>query len=330
MPQKKPSGTLIIIGGREAKSSDGDRAILEEVAKAAAKSRLVVITAATHLPEELWEDYRAAFRELGVKKLDLLDVRTREDGYDEQNLRKLTDDAVVFFTGGDQLRITSQLGDSLVFRRMRELYDAGGVICGTSAGAAAAPETMLVAGPSDASGRISALEMAPGLGLIRGVVIDSHFAERGRMGRLLGAVAQNPRNVGLGIDENTAIVVEGDGGNGVGDGVGGFRVIGAGAVYVVDGQRISFSSLSEKHAEGVLTICNATVHVLGDGDRFHFRDRKPVPASDHDLDGIPDHRDSEPAGKGNENGNGTSNGDGDGDRPEPALAGRKKKGGAKR
>src|SRR5690348_16170233 len=103
-------------------------------------------------------------------------------------------------------------------------------IAGTSAGAAAMPETMLVGGANDESNKISTLGMAPGLGLIQGVVVDSHFAERGRFGRLLGAVTQNPKNLGLGIDENTAIVLErGEG----------FRVLGAGAVYVFDGRNVS-------------------------------------------------------------------------------------------
>ncbi|HEX8523165.1 MAG TPA: cyanophycinase [Tepidisphaeraceae bacterium] len=275
----KTKGRLIIIGGREEKRPDRDRHIVEEVAKAAHNGRLIVLTAATQLPEELWEDYRKVFKELGVKNVELLDVRTREDAYDPKNVEKLTDDAVVFFTGGDQLRITSQIGDSLVFRRMRDLYENGGVICGTSAGAAAAPETMLIAGPSDESGRVSALDMAPGLGFIDNVVIDSHFAERGRMGRLLGAVAQNPRNLGLGIDENTAIVVE-QNGNGKR-----FRVIGDGAVYVVDGTHISYSSLSDRNAEGVLTICNVILNVLGAQDEYDLSKRLALPRKPEQRNG---------------------------------------------
>src|SRR5215213_8078218 len=127
------------------------------------------------------------------------------------------------------------------------------------------PETMLVSGPGDESNEVSALMMAPGLGLIRDVVIDSHFAERGRMGRLLGAVAQNPRNLGIGIDEDTAIFVEP---NDL------FRVIGSGAVYLVDGTDISYSSLSEKQPEGIVSMCNTKLHVLGKDDCFDLRTRK--------------------------------------------------------
>ena len=126
---------------------------------------------------------------------------------------------------------------------------------------------MIVGGPSDKSNRISALNMAPGLGLIAEVIIDSHFAERGRMGRLLGAVAQNPRYFGLGIDENTAIVVE-RGRT--------FQVLGSGGVYIVDGSSISFSSLSERQPEGTLSIPNVTLHVLAAGDRFDLAARRPI------------------------------------------------------
>src|SRR5205823_1884326 len=130
---------------------------------------------------------------------------------------------VVFFTGGDQVRITSQLADSPVFECISRLYRNGGTIVGTSAGAAAMPEIMLIGRRVDESNRVSTLGMAPGLGLIEGVIIDSHFAKRGRYGRLLGAVTENPHNLGIGIDEDTAIVVEAGTH---------FTVLGSGGVYV--------------------------------------------------------------------------------------------------
>lgn len=177
---------------------------------------------------------------------------------------------VVFFTGGDQLRISSQIGDSDMFKCLRELYFDGGTIVGTSAGAAAMPETMLIGGASDASNRVSTLSMAPGLAFAHDMVIDSHFAERGRMGRLLGAVVQNPRNLGIGIDEDTAIVLErGDG----------FWVEGSGAVYVVDGSGISYSSLAERQPEGVVRMDDVSLHVLGAGDRFDLKERRPLRAA---------------------------------------------------
>ncbi len=263
----KPKGTLIIIGGHEDKA--GDRVILTEVARRTHQDhgRLVIVTAATQLPEEVAAEYQAVFKELGVKQIDILDVRTREEAMLDENIQKLAGAPVIFFTGGDQLRITSQIGDSQIFRCMREIYDRGGTIVGTSAGAAAMPETMLISGAGDKSHSISALAMAPGLGFVGDVVIDSHFAERGRMGRLLGAVVQNPRNLGLGIDEDTAIVLER---------AESFRVLGSAAVYLVDGSGITYSSLSESNPEGVVSIDDVKLHVLGEHDEFDLRARRPI------------------------------------------------------
>ncbi len=264
----KPNlGTLIIIGGHEDKA--GDRVILNEVARRARDDggRLVVVTAATQLPEEVAEDYRAAFGDLGIKHIDMLDVRTRAEAHEAALVDKVKAARVIFFTGGDQLRITSQLGDSPLFQALLETYHTGGTLVGTSAGAAAMPGTMLISGPSDASSKLPSLGMAPGLGLMPDAVIDSHFAERGRIGRLLGAVAQNPRNLGIGIDEDTAIVVE----RGIC-----FDVIGSGAVYVVDGSDISYSSLCETDADGVISIDDVRLHVLGTGDQYDLLARRPV------------------------------------------------------
>lgn len=263
----QPKGTLIIIGGHEDKK--GDRDILKEVARRAKQDsgRIVIITVATQDPKGLAKDYEKVFGELGVKKVDVLDIRTRDEAHEPANIEKILGTRVVFFTGGDQLRITSQIGDSDVFKCLRELYHDGGTIVGTSAGAAAMPETMLIGGASDASNRVSALSMAPGLGFVHNVVVDSHFAERGRMGRLLGAVVQNPRNLGIGIDEDTAIVLERDDC---------FWVEGSGAVYIVDGQDISYSSLSEENPEGVVSIDDVKLHVLGQGDQFDLHKRRPI------------------------------------------------------
>jgi cyanophycinase len=265
----KVRGSLIIVGGHEEKGKDAERPILEEIATRARRRKggLVVVTVATQLPEEMAADYRAVFRDLGVRDLDIVDIRSRDDACDDAAVAKVRDASVVFFTGGDQLRITSQVGDSPVFRCLNEIYRRGATIAGTSAGAAAMSETMLVSGAGDESADISALGMAPGLGFISGVVVDSHFAERGRFGRLLGAVAQNPRNIGLGIDEDTAIIVDQDER---------FRVLGSGAVYVVDGTGVSYSSLSERRAEGVLSIFDVKVHVLGDGDTYDLTHRSPT------------------------------------------------------
>lgn len=260
---------MILIGGHEARDGGGERTILKEVSRRVGRAggRLAIVTVATGRPTELGKLYTRAFKDLGVTQVEVLNVRSREEAEDESAARRVSRASAVFFTGGDQLRMTSLIGDSLLLARIRRMYEEGATVAGTSAGAAAMPETMLISGPGDQSDKLSAIGMAPGLRFVSAVVIDSHFAERGRFARLLGAVAQNPGNLGLGIDEDTAVIIEGDSS---------FRVIGTGAVYVVDGSDISYSSLSEERAEGVLSIFNVKLHVLGSGNRYHLARREPI------------------------------------------------------
>ena len=262
-------GTLIIIGGHEDRDPEGQREILREVAREVDGGKLVLATVASHQPEGYFEEYEKAFADLNLGELVELYVEERSVANEPTKLDTLDDAAGVFFSGGDQLRITSQIGDTKIEAKVRRLFERGGLIAGTSAGAAAMSDTMLVKGTSSESHRIGDLHMAPGLGLIRDVIIDQHFAERGRFGRLLGAVAHNPRVLGLGIDENTAAIVQGDQ----------FRVIGSGAVYVVDGGNASYSNVAEGRADRVLSMHGVQVHVLGTGDCFDLKLRKPSPAS---------------------------------------------------
>jgi cyanophycinase len=258
--------TLIIIGGKEDRSAD--KVILGEVARRIGSGKLVVSTVAIPSdPDGLFEEYEKAFRALGVKHLYKLEINDREEATSESKLRILDDATGVFFTGGDQMKITSQIGDTLIFRRLKEIYEEGGLIAGTSAGAAVMSETMLVTGGDEDSHVIGgSLRMAPGLGLIGDVIIDQHFMERGRLGRLLGAVAQNPKNLGIGIDEQTAIVVER--GNG-------FYVLGSGAVYVIDGSEVTYSNIAEEDLNKTLSIYNVRMHMLSQGDRFDLIARRP-------------------------------------------------------
>jgi cyanophycinase len=263
---RKRTGRLIIIGGGEDKHHD--RALLRQVVEEAQRmnGKIVVATVATHLPDEVFADYQQAFADLDFTDVEALDVRSRAEACDPSVWTQLDEAGVVFFTGGDQLRIASQIGGSPFHTRLQAFYAEGGVIVGTSAGAAVMPETMLVSGSSDASLEVEDLEMAPGLGFLRGVVIDSHFAQRGRMSRLLSAVARNPMNIGIGIDEDTAILVNSPAT---------FEVAGSGAVYIVCGREISYSGFGEKAADGILSIFDTRVHVLSAGDRFDLTTRRP-------------------------------------------------------
>lgn len=263
-------GPLLIIGGHEDK--DGDRKILNTLAQLVAGGRLVIATIASKEPEGYFDSYRQAFAGLGLTDLVELYVEERSDSGRREALDLLDGAAGVFFTGGDQLRISSQIGDTAIEKRILEIHAQGGVIAGTSAGASVMSETMLVKGPSAETYRIGELHMAPGLGLMRDVIIDQHFAERGRYGRLMGAVAHNPRLLGVGIDEDTALLVRGRVG----------EVLGSGAVYIVDGEDATHSNVAEARAECALSIHDVRMHVLPNGDAFDFAARRPRPAGGRD------------------------------------------------
>ncbi|MFT8246174.1 cyanophycinase [Roseomonas sp. BN140053] len=262
-------GPLIVIGGHEDRK--GDMLILREVARHLKGGRLVVATVASHQPEGYFDAYKEAFAALGVNDLVELYVEERAEAQDEEKLKVFDGATGVFFSGGDQLRLSSQLGDTPVERRVREIHEAGGVVAGTSAGASVMSDTMLVKGSSQETHRIGDLHLAAGLGLVRDVIIDQHFAERGRIGRLLGAVAQNPRELGIGIDEDTAIILSDRQ----------FEVVGSGGIYVVDGGGVTHSNIAEARTDHALSIYDVRLHVLCHGDRFDLESRRPtVPAAD--------------------------------------------------
>ncbi len=279
--QRRPKGRLLIIGGHDDKV-DG-KVILRALARAADGGKLVVVTVASEQPEAMWEQYESTFRSLGVRHLYQLRIETRADAETPRAVAILQAATAVFFTGGDQLRLTATIGDTPVFSRCHEIYAAGGMIAGTSAGAAVMSETMLVRGIGEATHRLGAeLQMAPGLGLARDMVVDQHFSERGRLPRLLGAVAQNPRMLGIGIDENTAIEV---------DSVKKFRVIGTGGVYVLDGSDVADTNVADEERDRTLSIIGVRLHVLSQGDEFDLMTRtaRIGPAEDIDDEfGVPE------------------------------------------
>jgi cyanophycinase len=261
---KHHRGTLIIIGGGEDK--EDERIILAEVARRVGKGKLCVASVASQVGEELWQTYRKVFHDLGVKKVSHLSMVDRHGPVDLKALRLVKEADAVFFTGGDQLKITNELGGTVVAEEIQKLYASGGLIAGTSAGASVMSETMLVSGPGQTSVKVrSELRMAPGLGFIKDVIIDQHFAERGRISRLIGAVSHNPRYLGVGIDEDTAIVMQGKS----------FKVMGAGSVYIVDGHEMTECSLSENSVNENLSVFNMKLHVLASGDVFHLGNRQP-------------------------------------------------------
>jgi len=255
-------GALIVIGGGE--DRENDPVILREVARRAEGGRLVITTLASEFPDERWEDYQTAFRALGLKDIKHLHFATSEEAHREEPLKILSGASCVFFTGGDQLRITTKLGGTPAVEKIFEIFNRGGTIAGTSAGASVMGETMLVGRETTVeSHKVGNWMMAPGLGLIANMIIDQHFAQRGRIGRLLRAVALNPGVLGIGIDENTAIIIENES----------FRVAGENAVYVIDGGKISYTNISEAAAEKTMSMFNVQLHILAGGDCFDLKTR---------------------------------------------------------
>ena len=263
--EQRRLGTLIIIGGHEDRDPTGGKVILREFVRRARGGKIVLATVASHQPEGYFEEYQAAFADLGATDLVELYVEERSEASHSDKLSVLDDAAGIFFSGGDQLRITSQIGDTEIEAKVKKLFERGGVIAGTSAGASVMSETMLVKGTSAETHRVGDLHMAPGMGLVPNVIIDQHFAERGRMGRLLGAVGHNPRVLGLGIDEDTAAILEGDT----------FEVIGSGGVYVVDGTEASYCNVAEARSDCALSMHDVRVHVLSNGDCFNLATKRP-------------------------------------------------------
>ena len=263
---EKIKGDLIIIGGAEDK--EGDKEILKKVCNSINKDKdiILIATIATEYPKEAFKKYKKIFENLGVKNIKGLNVEEREDSLNENNIRLIEEAELIFFTGGDQLRITSLVGGTSIYDALKRASENGCMIVGTSAGASVTSDTMIVNGEDEESPRKFTLKMAPGLGLLEGAMIDQHFAQRGRIGRLLTGIAQNPEVLGVGIDEDTALLVRDNGDA---------QVIGSGAVYFLDARNITYSNVSEQNYNEVLSMFNVKLHVLKEGDKYNLLSRLP-------------------------------------------------------
>jgi cyanophycinase len=257
---------LVIIGGAEDKQ--GDCTILREFVRRAGgiNARIIVMTVATELPREVGDDYMRIFERLGVEDVRIVDTVERDDASSSTYLEAIEKATGVFFTGGNQARITSVLRDTEIDKLLHRRLAEGLVIGGTSAGAAMMPDMMIVEGDSETNPRIETVEMEPGMAFLPGVVIDQHFAQRGRIGRLLSAVAQQPVNLGFGIDENTAIVVTNNQ----------IEVVGEGAITVLDVSGITHTNLGQILKDEDLALCGVKLHILPHGYRFDLASRKPI------------------------------------------------------
>lgn len=267
--ESNPKRQLVIIGGAEDK--EGDCQILRDFVRRAGgtKAYIAIMTAATELPREVGENYIRVFERLGAENVRILDTETREDASSSTALEAINKATGIFFTGGDQARITNILKDTEIDVAIHKRFAEGIVIAGTSAGAAVMPDKMIVEGDSQTHPRIETVEMGPGLGFLPGVVIDQHFSQRGRLGRLISALILEPAVLGFGIDENTAMVVTDNQ----------IEVIGEGAVTIVDESEATYNNMGEILKDESLAIFGAKLHILPHGFKFDLKTRQPIPGN---------------------------------------------------
>ncbi|HEX4897259.1 MAG TPA: cyanophycinase [Candidatus Limnocylindrales bacterium] len=259
-------GTVIVIGGAEDKIRD--RIILNRFVSLAGgdEAIVVVISTASALGHETGERYRTIFAELGVREARPLHAMTRAQANDETFARSLRDATGIFLTGGNQLRLSSTLGGTRLAEAVLERFRDGAVIAGTSAGASAMSSHMIAFGASGATPKHRMAAIAAGLGVLPGVIVDQHFQQRNRLGRLLSLIAQNPSLLGLGVDEDTAGVVGPDLV---------LEVIGRGSVTVVDGAAAETDAWEVRGHRPVM-ISGVVLHSLPAGYRFDLRRRHRV------------------------------------------------------
>jgi cyanophycinase len=277
MIQAYAKGILIPIGGNEDKGIEQnemytlefiEKGILSHVVQLAGgeKSRIVIIPTASSIPDEVIENYLTAFQKLGCANVVPLDIRKREESEDPKNIELIRNADAVLFSGGDQSKITGKIGDTTLHRLLMHKYmNEDFVIAGTSAGAMCMSSQMITGGNTTESFRKGVVGMGEGMGFTPNLIIDSHFIQRGRFGRLTEAVARFPNLIGIGLSEDTGLIIRNNNE---------FEVIGSGMVILFDGRKLTHNNQAIL-TEGVpMTLINMITHVLSNGDRFEISTRK--------------------------------------------------------
>ncbi len=288
-----PKGKLIIIGGAINTGSFTEtifgqahnmnffeRGILKRITTESIKdieSRFEIITTASLIPEKVGEEYIKAFAHLDVLNVGVLNISSREQANDPVYIERLNAAEVIIFTGGDQLRLSSIFGGTAFNEKLLEKYqNERVVIAGTSAGAAASSKNMIYQGSSKDALLKGEVKITGGLGFIDGVIVDTHFVQRGRIGRLLYAAASNPGILGIGLGEDTGLFI-----------TKGTRMeaIGSGMVILVDGRKMSDTNLTDVQIGQPVSINNMIVHVMCDGDVYDLKTHR---LEIHHLKAIPE------------------------------------------
>ena len=258
-------GWIVPIGGAEDK--EGDKRVLQRFLALCGgnDAAIVVIPTASRL-NDTGERYGQLFGAMGARKVDVLDFDTRRDAQERSRVALIEQASGIFITGGNQLRLSTILGGTPVAQAIRACNAQGIPVGGTSAGASILSEHMIASGPGDTpTPRADGVRLAPGLGLTNRVVIDQHFGQRDRFGRLLAALAFNPFAIGLGVDEDTGAFIGPD--NTI-------EVEGSGAVTVVDADELQFSSMAQVDGDAPVCMLGLKVHVLTAGATYQLESRR--------------------------------------------------------
>jgi cyanophycinase len=278
-PGAPRAGHLLIIGGAEDKLRQ--RQILSRFTSLAggAEARVAIVSTASSLGDEATELYISLFRQLGIPDVRGLRPLSREDANDASAVEAVNDATGVFMTGGNQLRLSSVIGGTALGRAIVDRHKHGAIVAGTSAGASAISTHMVAFGTSGTTPKQRMTQMSAGLGLLPGVIIDQHFEQRNRIGRLLALIAQSPALLGMGIDEDTAALVSPSGV---------MEVLGKGSVTILDPARLQTDAYEVKRHRPMM-VSGVVLHSLPSGYRFDLRRRRllaplrPVSASERDL-----------------------------------------------
>lgn len=277
-----PKGKLISVGGNEDKGTEIEKnfeqkenlnffefGILKRILKETkngAESRIEVITSASMIPEEVGENYLSAFTKLGATQNGIMHIKKREDCLIPEYIERIKNCDGVMFTGGNQLRLSTIFGGTEILSILHSRYmNENFVIAGTSAGAMAMSNTMIYQGSSTEALLKGQVKITTGLGFLKNVIIDSHFVKRGRFGRLAQAVAGNPGCIGIGLGEDTGVLVT-EGNN--------LEAIGTGLILIFDGHNIKHTNIADVEEGTPLSIENMIVHVMAKGNHYDIRQRK--------------------------------------------------------
>lgn len=260
-------GYIIPIGGAEEKFHNPE--ILDRFVDICGgkSARIGIIPTASEL-EDTGRNYEKLFRQLGIKHAKVLPFETREDCEHSDYLDYIEKSDGVFLTGGNQLRLSTTLGGTAVAQMIRRRNAAGMHVAGTSAGAAFMPEHMIAGGYEGSTPSPDLVTMAPGLGLTNKFIVDQHFRQRDRLGRLLTALAYNPFAVGIGLDEDTAAFIAPDEQ---------LEVVGSGGITVIDPTDLSYSSMDQASRGEPVSLIGVKLHILVAGGRFDIASREAAP-----------------------------------------------------